>query len=326
MKCFNFYLSSWTAGRNELVCCRSSQAEDTLEEKLSNQEQKAPCCGQGRPFHFSLGEFSLKHIWGWTSFSPWDRKKAKKTEPWILALHLGTGGFSMTDPYRIKGSALMLHQNKSSICCDIHGAGYLQEDVLCPNLLRNKVFFQQNYWRLMRVVLLMAPEAVLHGLPTCLLVRSEGRRDREQVTFEEFTHFRNFRLHIVVKNGVEKKWGDTSKSVSQEWVLSFIPELFSLKMKQVLLNKSFSLRPINFLLRTWGLMSTEGLIFINGLSIRKSACPLGQRWQPSYTHAGVVINNSSKQSQSCISVLTSPAEECHWIKGRGLWGHADRGH
>lgn len=182
MKCFNFYRSSWTAGWHELVCCRSSQAEDTLEEKLSNQEQKASCCGPGRPFHLSLGEFSLKHIWGWTSFSLWDRKKPQKMEPWILALHLGTGGFSMTDPYRIKGSALMLHQNKNSICCDIHGAGYLQEAVLCPNLLINKVFFQQNYWGLMRVVLLMAPEAVLRGLPTCLLVRSEGRRDREQMT------------------------------------------------------------------------------------------------------------------------------------------------
>lgn len=178
MKCFNFYLSSWTAGRN--VCCRSSQAEDTLEKKLSNQEQKAPCCGPSRPFHFSLGEFSLKRIW-------------TKTEPWILAWHLGTGGFSMTDPCRIKGSALKPHENKNSICCDIHGAAYLQEAVLCPNLLINKVFFQQNYWRLMRVVLLMAPEAVLHGPPNMFTRsgRRVGQTGNKWQTFKEFTHFRN---------------------------------------------------------------------------------------------------------------------------------------
>lgn len=57
----------------------------------------------------------------------------------------------------------MPHGNKNSICCDIHGAGYLQEAVLCPNLLINKVVFQQNYWRLTRAVLLAAPEGFSGG-------------------------------------------------------------------------------------------------------------------------------------------------------------------
>lgn len=148
----------------------------------------------------------------------------------------------------------------------------------------------------MRVVLLTAPEAF------------QAARQ----------HVYPLTLHIVVKKGVTPP----SQSVGNE--LSFV-QLFSIKVKQALLNKSFSLRPNSFLLRTWGLMSSEGLIFINGLSIKKQARPLRRRWQHSYAHAGVVINNSSKQSQSCISVITSPGEECHWIRGRGLRGHADRG-
>lgn len=132
VKCFHFsssgvvwapVLEDWRssfAWKRAHFSCSSSQAGATLEEKTFQSGTKGSLL---------RSEQAAPLLIRWTYISeaeqPLVRGTAKKNqvEPWILPLHLGTGGFSMTNPYRIKGNAFMLHGNKNSICCDIHGAG-----------------------------------------------------------------------------------------------------------------------------------------------------------------------------------------------------------
>lgn len=136
-------------------------------------------------------------------------------ERWILTLHLGTGGFSMTEPYGIKRNELMQPENKNSICCDIHSTAQLQEPVLCPNLLINNVFcfvfFQQNCWGLIEGDLCsFSIGGFSGGSAECLPGHArESVSDGGQMKC--FEGFRCIRKDYVAWDGIVllKKQGDT---------------------------------------------------------------------------------------------------------------------